>query len=141
MMVLNSLFTHAAQAHTQLDDSPKILAMNSKSSPRLFQLLLASLQFPQSLRRSNHVVSHFLLTIRASNATSEFDLPQRYADSQFFAINWKLVTALPVPGMRFVKDDISARNLKSELKLKSQKGTTQACTSSVITVALQYLVP
>lgn len=85
--------------------------------------------------------SHHLLTIHASNATSEFDLPQRYADSQLFAIDWKLVTALPVPGMRFVKDAISARNLKNEVKLKSEKGTTHACTSSVIAVALQYPVP
>ena len=76
-------------------------------------------------------VDHYWLTIRASQATHDFDVPRWHTDRQFFDIggecevHWKLATTLVGPGTLFLLRGEKARAVQKKTR-RSMRQTTMA---------------
>lgn len=74
-------------------------------------------------------IEHYWLTIRASQATHDFDVPRWHTDGNYFdragecELYWKLATTLFGPGTLFLSDGEKARAVQKKTRRSMKKNT------------------
>ena len=72
-------------------------------------------------------IDHYWLTIRASQATHDFDVPRWHTDRNYFdraeqcELHWKLATTLVGPGTLFLSDGGKARAIQKKTRHSMKK--------------------
>ncbi|OCK82131.1 hypothetical protein K432DRAFT_324881 [Lepidopterella palustris CBS 459.81] len=85
-------------------------------------------------------ISHYWITIRATQSTHDFDIPRWHTDDLFFDGNartglklsgyWKLATTILGPGTLFVEDGATARAVQANVKKQCHdQAPEHSCTS------------
>lgn len=95
--------------------------VNGDLEPRL----LPFLSFVHAFLAHNQLY-HYWLTLRASRATHEFDLPRWHTDRNFFdhegdKEHWKLCTTLVGPGTLFLSEGPRARMVQARERLEIER--------------------
>ncbi len=100
--------------------------------------LLSFLSFAHSFL-SDADISHYWITVRATKATAEYDLPRWHTDDYVVGekskkgaeIGWKLVSTLLGPGTLFIEDGARARAVQQRIKRAARKAATPHTCASV----------